>query len=96
MKQYYNKKIVELKKHFTDEEVKRIEKLVGTIENKIYTETGRACKEFPACIISIGNFSEFSYRIKILRGIRTARIRKMAAATAAHRLECVSRRTLFY
>ena len=36
--QYYNKKIVELKKHFTDEEVKRIEKLVGTIENKIYTE----------------------------------------------------------
>ena len=44
---------------------------------------------------SIGNFSEFSYRRTTLRGMRTTRIRKMAAAAAALRRECASRRTLF-
>ena len=45
---------------------------------------------------SIGNFSEFSYRRTNLRGMRTTRIKKMAAAAAALRRECASGRTLFY
>ncbi len=56
-----------------------------------------AVKTFPVepIFYSIGNFSEFSYRIKTLRGMRTTRIRKMAAVVAALRRECASRRTLF-
>lgn len=36
--EYHNKEIVELKKHFTDEELKIIEKLGVKIKEKIYTE----------------------------------------------------------
>lgn len=42
------------------------------------------------------NFSEFSYRTKTLRGMRTARIRKMAAGAAALRRASPACRTLFY
>ena len=42
---------------------------------------------YPA-FCSIGNFSKFSYRTKTFRGMRTARIREMAAD--AHFLEIKS------
>ena len=67
-------------------------------------ENGSSCCFLPGIMLccscsvfySKGNFSQFSFRIKTLRGMRTARIRKMAAAAAALRRECVLRHTLFY